>query len=315
MGTIKWSCVNYVKDENPWITFAKRQVYKKNNCINSIWTGAPGSGKSWGMLSWFSLIDPDFTLDNNWFFKASQLMRAIKRGDYPKGKMWGYDEAGIDCHNLRYADELNKGINAFLQTSRHRNYIFAFSVPYMSLVSKGVRVLMNANFRADGYNNKDQTIIFPRVLEYNGELDKFYKKRLLVKTKTGFDYCSRILLPKPPKKLVIEYEKIKKEFTGDLFENIADKMEQFELKQQQQISGGLFTKRKEEILMMLKDQKNVPYICENLGITEQTIYEHIKSIQTKGVTIQAVKDQDGRVKYYDVRDPRPESVLKRGGYL
>jgi len=47
------------------------------------------------------------------------------------------------------------------------------------------------------------------ALQYNDEYDKFYKKRLLVETGEGTVPCNKILVRKPPKRLVDEYEKTK----------------------------------------------------------------------------------------------------------
>lgn len=221
----KWPSVKLIEGENPWVTYAKKRVYKDNNCINLICTGGPGTGKSWGLLSYFCSIDPDFDVNEQCFFKAKKLIRCFQFSKNLKGKPFMFDEAGIDASSLNWQDEVNKGLKAFFQTARHRNYIFGMTVPFMSFVSKGVRTLMTVHWKAQGWTSKNQTKIAPYVLEYNGDYDKFYWKRLLVKVRVGLDYCNEIRLPRPPKEKEREYEKMKQEFTQNLFKTIADKIE------------------------------------------------------------------------------------------
>lgn len=220
----KWPTIKYIDGENPWVTYFKRQTTVKNNCINAICTGGPGKGKSWGMLSLFYLYNPDFDLNEQCFFKAKELLRAFRTDKVVKGKAFLFDESGIDANSLKWQDEINRGLNAFFQTARHKNYIFAMTVPFTSFVSKGVRTLMNCHFRAEGWTSKNLTKIKPLVLEWNDELNKFYKKRLVVRTNGSTDYCNEIKLPKPPKHIVKEYEKRKLEFTSDLYKEIEDKI-------------------------------------------------------------------------------------------
>ena len=233
----------------------KYMVYERNSSINAIATGKPGMGKSWGMLSMAQQLDPDFELEGNFFFNAGEMFKAIQQDDHKPGKLWLFDEAGIDLNNLRYFDEINKGFNAFFQTARHRNYIFMMSVPFMNVVSKGVRTLMTTSFRAEGWNRKNQTLFSPRVMEYNGDLDRFYRKRLLVRQGTQIDFCNKIALRQPSKKLLEEYEALKKEFTGDLFSDIAQKIEAFEKKNEDKKQTIVLTDKQEDVLNLIKEGK------------------------------------------------------------
>ena len=202
----KRAVVTQLEGENVWVTYMKDQVFNRNNCINAIITGKPGSGKSWGMLRLGYEIDPDFKIEGNLFFKAGEMMRAIKEyydredltDEEKKGKIWMLDEAGIDLNNLSYFDQINKGLNAFFQTARHRNYFFFSTVPFMNFVSKGVRTLMTAHFEGVGYK-ENKTILVPRIIDFDGNQDYFYRKRLLVKnTFNHVGLCNEIKLKKPP---------------------------------------------------------------------------------------------------------------------
>jgi DNA-binding CsgD family transcriptional regulator len=281
----------------------EEQVLKRNNCVNLVNTGPPGTGKSWALLSLFNQINPDFQLEGNWFFSAAKFMKAVKSEDHKPGKLWGLDEAGIDLNNLNYFNELNKGLNAFFQTARHRRYIFGMTVPFLDMVSKGVRTLMTAQFRAEGWvKRKNLSIIKPFSLEYNPEYHKFYRKRLLVKCGDKITRCNKIYLPKPPKHIVREYEKRKKEFTSKLFDSIAERMDAFEKKEERETRAMQkpLTPAQEQILEKLRDGKVVYEIAQDLGITKRAVYEFMKLLKKKGAKITPFRGMDNKVHGYKV---------------
>lgn len=298
---IKWDKVDYVEDENPWVTYCKYKVFERNNCINAIFTGRPGSGKSWAMLSLAHKIDPDFKLEGNWFFKAGKMMRAVKeyydKDDCKVGKFWCLDEAGIDLNNLKYHDEINRGLNAFFQTARHRNYIFFCSVPYINFVSKGVRTLMTSTFLTRGWTKRNQTKIMPRVLEYNPNKDYFYTKRLVVIKDKDKVMCNNILLPRPPAKIRREYEKLKKEFTSQLFEDTATRIENFEMKQYIG-AKSVITEKQQEVLDYLKEGLTPNEIAIKQNIVVKNVYAKMTSLKKLGIRITCLNGN------YIVNDPR-----------
>ena len=232
---MKWPTITRVEGQNPWVTYAKRQVTVKNNCINLMVTSPPGMGKSWGLLSYFYIIDPDFDMQERCLFGVLPLIKYFKKAkeEYIKGKPIMYDESGVESHALNYRDELNVGLNMFLQTGRSLNYIFGMTVPFVSFVSKGVRTLMNCHFRANGWNSKNESIFKPLVTEWNDVQQKFYNKRLLVRDNGKITYCNEILIPKLPTKILNEYEKLKKEFQDKLYGDIIGKIESRDIKKEE----------------------------------------------------------------------------------
>lgn len=288
-----------------------KRVYKDNACINGIIIGDPGSGKSWSMLSIACALDPDFKLEGNLFFKAGKMMRAIK--DYytgenakPKrGKVWLLDEAGIDVNALNYHDAINKGLNAFFQTARHRNYFFFMSVPQMNFVSKGVRTLMTTFAKANGWDKETKlTKITMRIMEYNGDIDKYYRKRLFVYDGIKLTPCNESRLPKPPKHIIDEYEQMKKKFTGDLFESIANEIDGYEEKKQERNSGRAPTEKQLEVLELLKRGKNVWDIATIKRCSNGLVTTHMIGLKKKGYKFIGHRDdKTGRMTHYDVKEP------------
>lgn len=226
---ITWPSINLIEGEHPFVTYFKRQTWKKNNCINAVATGMPGSGKSWGMLYLLSEADPTFDIERV-FFKGSKFIRYVDKGNLKRGKAWMFDEIGIDASNKAWWNEINRALNSFYQTGRSDNYIGGVTVPFLSELSKGVRTYMNVRFEADGWSSDNYTNMRGYIIEYNGDLDKFYRKRLLVKTKEGSNYCNQIKLPKAAQQLINDYEKMKNEFKVDLYRELGDNLEKYEAK-------------------------------------------------------------------------------------
>jgi hypothetical protein len=270
-----WPVVNYKDGENPWVTYFKKQVYVKNNCINAVATGMPGSGKSWSLLYLLSQADDTFSTDRI-FFRASKMLRWIDKSGLKKGRAFMFDEAGIDATNLNWWDEINKGLNAFFQTGRSDNYIFGMTVPFTSMISKGIRTLMNVHLMAEGWTTQNMTKVRPYVLEYNGEMDKFYKKRLFVRNGADSSYCNMIKLPKATQNIIDEYEKMKKEFKADLYNNVANKLERFE-----DTTFSLSHKQK-EYLDLKAEGYDMDEVCQLIGISERNGYYMEEQIRKKG---------------------------------
>ncbi len=89
---------------------------------------------------------------------------------------------------------------------------------------------MKTSIRADGWTKDNECRSMPRYMEYNGDINKFYYKRLMCKFLDGsVNYIGKMLLPSPTKKLIVEYESLKKEFTSDLFTDVCARINRFEI--------------------------------------------------------------------------------------
>ncbi len=294
----KWPTVGLVDEENPWVSYMRKQTMRKNNCINLVVTSAPGKGKSWSLLSQFCMIDPDFDINEQCVFKAKKLIKTFQEGKLKKGKPFMFDEAGVDASSAKWQSEINQALSLFYQTNRALNHIFGLSLPYLSFLSKSVRKLMNCHWRAEGYTRDNLTIIKPFVLEFNDELDRFYRKRLLVRLKDhSYTYCNELKLPKPPENIVKEYERMKSEFTNELYQSLSDKIDMKE--KLENIKGKInITVPQQEVLELLKEGKTSEEVRQLTGrkyVVEIT--NMIKRMQSHGVKIQENQSKDHTVTY------------------
>ncbi len=295
-----WPTVTQQEGINPWVTYMLQRTQRKNNCINLVVTSMPGEGKSFSLLSQFSMIDPDFDVNEQCVFKAKKLIEYFKDGRTVKGKPILYDESEVDLDSANWQDVINKALGVFFSTARFRNYIFGMSCPFITMISKKVRQLMNCHWKAMGWNRDNLTKIKPFTLEYNPDVNNFYRKRLLIRTlKGGMSYCSYLMLPKPPEHLLKDYAKMKSEFTGDLYAGLLDKIEGKE--REEQGSNRLkLSYNQENVLRSLLDGKLVPEIAAYKGCGERNIQAIMDAIRDKDIKIQGIKGKNNTTRAYEI---------------
>ena len=301
----KWPTVKQVEGENPWTSYFFKRTGIKNNCINLIMTSMPGEGKSYALLSEFSQVDPDFDVSQQCVFKAKELIKYFKGNRIVKGKPILYDESEVDLDSSDWQNIVNKALGTFFSTSRFLNYIFGTTCPFLTSISKKVRKLMNCHWKAMGWS-KGLTIIKPFTLEYNGDVDKFYRKRLLVKKLDGTTtYCNQLKLPKPPLNIIKEYEKMKKEFTVDVYDGLLEGIELKERQDKEKVLGVQpLTPVEEETLTVMKRGIDIDDAAKQLGCEVSNVYQTMQRIKKKGVQVVGIRGDDGKVLKYEIIDYR-----------
>lgn len=211
------------------VRYIHRRIHNNKNFLATI-TGPTGSGKSWTALSLGELIDPNFSVDRI-IFKGKELMKLINDGNLTPGSVIVWDEAGIDLSNRNWQSVTNKMLNALLQTFRHKNFILFFTVPYHDFIDSSTRKLFHADFETQKINkNQGKVIIKPKLLQYNSNMGKWYRKYLKIIDNGATVKIRRWAVPRPSQKLIDEYEQRKNLFTKDLNQDI-----HFEL---DKLSGG-----------------------------------------------------------------------------
>ena len=201
------------------IKYIKNRIKNNKNFLCTI-TGPTGSGKTWSALSIASLLDSEFNI-NRVIFRGRELMKLINEGDLKPGSVIIWDEAGVDLSNRNWQSVTNKMLNALLQTFRHRNFILFFTVPYSDFVDSATRKLFHADFETQKIDKSKGTVVIkPKLLQYNSNMAKWYRKYLKWRVGNGFIKIKRWAIPKPPMDLVNEYEAKRSMFTKNLNKNI-----------------------------------------------------------------------------------------------
>src|SRR6056297_718230 len=205
------------ESEYAWVRYIRDRLHNRNKNFLPMITGPTGSGKSWTALSIGEMVDDDFDEDRI-VFRASELLELINSGNLKRGSVILWDEAGIDMSNRNWQSHLNKTMNYLLQTFRHRNFCLIFTAPYGDFIDTATRKLFHAEFETDGINRtKGTCAIKPKMLQYNAELKKWYKKYLkVIKDQSGMTKIRRWAVPKPSKEIIDKYERKKLRFTNEL---------------------------------------------------------------------------------------------------
>lgn len=214
------------------VRYIHRRIKNNKNFLATI-TGPTGSGKSWSGLSMAELLDKNFTIDRV-IFRAKDLMKLINSGDLKPGSVIIWDEAGIDLSNRNWQSVTNKMLNALLQTFRHKNFILFFTVPYHDFIDSASRKLFHADFETQKINKvKMEVIIKPKLLQYNSNLAKWYRKYLKVQINGAMIKIKRWAIPKPSYALIKAYEDKRAMFTKDLNKDIDKQLLELEPEEQE----------------------------------------------------------------------------------
>ena len=274
------------------VRYIHRRIRNNKNFLATI-TGPTGSGKSWSALSMAELIDKDFTIDRV-IFRAKDLMKLISNGNLKPGSVIVWDEAGIDLSNRNWQSVTNKMLNALLQTFRHKNFILFFTVPFHDFIDSSSRKLFHADFETQKINRNQSTVIIkPKLLQYNSNLAKWYRKYLKVQMNGSIIKIKRWAVPKPSDKIIKEYEEAKNKFTKDLNLDINKQLEDLEPeetnieKEQEDISSKKAIRNKidgidEEIWNLYLKGIPTREIARLTGFKSgQTICNRIKNMQEK----------------------------------
>ena len=212
------------------VRYIQRRIKNNKNFLATI-TVPVGSGKSWSALSMAELLDKDFNVDRI-IFKARELMKLINEGNLKPGSVIIWDEAGIDLSNRNWQSVTNKMLNALLQTFRHKNFILFFTVPYHDFIDSASKKLFHADFETQKINKNQQVVIIkPKLLQYNSNLSKWYRKYLKVQINHKLVKIKRWAVPKPTDKLIKAYEEKKNLFTKNLNLDIDKQLEDLEPKE------------------------------------------------------------------------------------
>lgn len=215
-----------------WIRYIKQRIEKNKNFLCTI-TGPTGSGKSWTAMSIAEMLNEDFSVERI-IFKGKDLLKQInsKEFDNKKGVVFIWDEAGVDLSNRDWQSLANKMLNFLLQTFRHRCFILFFTVPYADFLDVATRKLFHADFETVSINRRKKTVkIKPKLLQYNSNLKKWYRKYLrVIRRGIGITKIKRWSVPKPSDEIIEEYEKKKNLFTSQLNKEIEIVLEKIEKK-------------------------------------------------------------------------------------
>ncbi len=269
-------------DEYSWVRYIKQRISKNKNFLCFI-GGQTGSGKSWSALSICEMLDSDFNIERC-VFSGKGLMQLVNSGSLKKGSCVLFDESGIDLNNRNWQSTLNKMLNYLMQTFRHRCIILFFTSPYMDFLDAATRKLMHAQFEMVGIDQKEKKgIVKPKLIQYNGDMGKYYYKYLRVVTPDGVIPVQLWAIPKPSDAIIELYEAKKTEFTSALNQKIEHELDKLESKDK--IKPKELTEQQKKILDLMQAGNSQQKTADAIGVHRTLITRQVDNMKKKGVVI------------------------------
>lgn len=280
---------------NSWVRLLLYRIFKKNQNNLIAVVGATGTGKSYSAISICEMMAAKtkipFTIDHI-VFNLKDLMALINSGKLKKGSCIIYDEPQVTISAREFQSISNRVFNYLITTFRHMNLTLFFCAPFEDLLDKTARKLFHAKFKTMSIDIKNkQCRLKPLLLEYNSDMGKFYKHRLVVfyKCKDSSQYRKNTIdwwdVPIPSKEISVPYEAKKKAFTDKLNLGIADKLQALEEKDKpvKPIERKPLTKREQLYISLHKEHDgNMPKIAKGMDVCISMAYQYDKAVKKKG---------------------------------
>lgn len=220
-------------DDMPWIVRKVRhRLYRKNKNWLCAICGPTGSGKSYSALQLAVQIDPSFTIERC-VFRAERFLEILNSGTLKRGHAIVFDEAGVGLPAREWWKISNKALNYVLQTFRRENLAVIITTPSLGFLDKQARVLIHT-FIETMKVEKDKKRVRVKVKESqtNPQMGKTYYKYY----RKGRGVLKMTYVTKPPKWLIKDYERKKREFAQALYKEAMDDVKAIKVKAAPKIS-------------------------------------------------------------------------------
>lgn len=219
---------------DPLIRYPQVETRMKNQSFYIIFTGAGGSGKSYGEMEYLRLIDPMFNVDRI-AFSEEEFVDLLKK-KFPPGSAIMWDEAGVGLDSREFMTLINKVMSYVTMTMRYRRQVIGLTVPDMGWIDIKTRKMLHAYVELQKKFINNRSIGKYHVLETNYRYGKTYHKAPVV-MKDGIPYIiQHVEFNKPPQDLIDAYEKRKDVFGDQLLEDVSETIARIKQKKQRKLS-------------------------------------------------------------------------------
>lgn len=212
--------------------YAKDRINNKNANVQQAFIGQTGSGKTYSSANFSHLVDDSFYDDTEKIvFSAKDFMHQIQR--MRSGEALLFEEAGVAIAARNFQSKINKMVGMVNQTFRHRNLCVTYTVPSMRFFEMQVRDLLHCIIQMQRIDYEND-VAYGRCYKVNH--NPLYGTTNLTtyefETWSGGRHVIDIVgFNKPPKKWLTEYEKMKSDFTDDLYSQFEKELSEEENKQ------------------------------------------------------------------------------------
>lgn len=278
--------------KHSFVKYIANRVLGYNKNFLCAVTGQTGSGKSWlsGSVGeeYSKLTGIPYRAKGYTIFSLRELLDLINDEDLenklPPGTFLMFDEPQVSVNSREWQSEANQILSTLTSTFRNMRLVIFFATPYLEFLDKQTRILFHGEIKVKGYDRTTNlTLCEPRLLEWNGKKQDFYKKRLIVKypnpNKNVHDwyYLQEWEVSKPSQAWIEDYEAMKLSFTRKLNKQL---QQQYYFTQAQSNKGqdlvtisDLYKQHGENIYKMTQELPHLtPYQIERLlGMVKKQI--------------------------------------------
>ena len=227
---VVYPTLNTTKDHSIIRYIGNRIKYQNKNFLCAV-TGQTGVGKSWACISmaeiYSKMYDIEFNPEDHVISSLKEMLLLITGKEVDKKIRFGsvivFDEPQVEANATSWQSEMNQALRQLISTFRNQRLAVFFATPFLSMIDKQSRMLFHGDFKVEGFDKTTKlTTIKPRFIEYVKEMDKFYRKRLIVQTAVAgkkvheFEKLGIWKVPKASDALLDVYEAKKKQFTDNL---------------------------------------------------------------------------------------------------
>ena len=210
--------------ENPSTKFFNsifdRTMFKENKNVIICTVGKTGSGKTYTNLriceDWYrDRFKKDLPLMHI-CFSVREVLELLASGKVDTGDIILWEEAGKGMGSLDFQSKVAKVFNIVLQTYRKKRISLVTSLPYLSMLNKSTRMMINLLIRTIDIDKSTKEVITKPVwLSWDQWTGKCYKKRPIVIQDGIATKIDMMGIAMPSTKLLEEYEKKKDSFVNE----------------------------------------------------------------------------------------------------
>lgn len=178
--------------------------------------GPRGTSKSYSALSLCKQIFP--SLNRRCFiFSIEELIDFLNSEHNERGVAILYDEFGVDANVKKWQSSTNTAINYLMQTIRTYNLAIFFTAPSLHLIDSHTRNMFHFALRSERGNidyQKRVAYFYPYFLSPSNDMmsNELYRHFPIVGFGDEAITLSQIGISHPPKDVVEEYDKARKEY-------------------------------------------------------------------------------------------------------
>jgi hypothetical protein len=264
-----------------------RTMIMENKNVIMCTIGRTGSGKTYSNLRmlelWYQFCFKKPFPREHICFTVRQVLELLQSDKLQPGDVILWEESGKSMGSLDFQSKIAKVFNAVLQTYRKRRVSLLTNLPYLSMLNRSTRMMINLVLNTVDIDKQNKEVIIkPLWLQWNQFTGKCYKRKPRTMRNGMSEPVDFIRFGMPSPELLHTYEILKDNFVKDTIEDALAQVIRQELKEQG--NKKIFTEKGIEVyhlwhkLLNMGNPKNQlqRLIGEELSIDKKSVNARIQ---------------------------------------